>query len=79
MTILRVLNSNCVSIIFSVRERKPEREEGVGREREKRKKGWRERELTGQALFSIAAAPIYILTSSIGGILFLFIPSSSVR
>ena len=65
MTILRVLNNNCVSIIFSIRERKPEKEEGVGREREKRKKGWRERELTGQTLFSIVAAPIYVLTSSV--------------
>ena len=65
MTILRVLNNNCVSIIFYIRERKPEKEEGVGREREKRKKGWRERELTGQTLFSIVAAPIYILTSSV--------------
>ena len=37
MIILRVINNSYVSIIFSIRERKPEREEGVGREREKRK------------------------------------------
>ena len=37
MIILRVINNNYVNIIFSIRERKPEREEGIGREREKRK------------------------------------------
>lgn len=35
MIILRVINNNYVNIIFSIRERKPEREEGVRREREK--------------------------------------------
>lgn len=63
--ILNVINNNYVSIIFSVRGREPEREERIGGRERKGDKDGRERELTGQALFSTVAAPIYIVTSSV--------------
>ena len=69
--ILNVTNNNYVSIIFSVRGRKPERGERIGGRERKGDKDGRERGLTGQALFSMVTAPIYIFTSSVWGFLFL--------